>query len=113
MTPNRASKIIATLGPASGSREVIAALAARGADVFRLNFSHGTHADHAARLAVIREVEAASGRPIGVLLDLQGPKLRIGTFENGRVTLQAGARFVFDSDPTAGHAQRVRAALEG
>ena len=75
----RNAKIVATLGPSSTDHAVIRALFDAGADVFRLNFSHGTHDDHKQRLDTIRAIERDSGRPIGVLLDLQGPKLRIGT----------------------------------
>jgi Pyruvate kinase, barrel domain len=77
------AKIVATLGPSSADRATIEALVRAGADVFRLNFSHGTHADHQQRLELIRSIEADIGRPIGVLLDLQGPKLRVGTFATG------------------------------
>lgn len=96
MRRNRNAKIVATLGPASTSRETIEALFNSGADVFRLNFSHGTHDDHQRRLAVIRSIEKDAGRPIGVLLDLQGPKLRIGTFANGPIVLEKGAAFRLD-----------------
>lgn len=89
----RHTKIVATLGPASSSGETILQLFQAGADTFRLNFSHGTHEDHAARLKLIRDAEVASGRPIGVLLDLQGPKLRLGTFPDGPVKLIAGQPF--------------------
>ncbi|MGZ5904599.1 MAG: pyruvate kinase, partial [Reyranella sp.] len=92
------AKIVATLGPASADRATIEALVRAGADVFRLNFSHGTHADHKQRLDLIRSIEADIGRPIGVLLDLQGPKLRIGSFANGPVTLVEGAPFRLDLD---------------
>ena len=92
----RKAKVVATLGPASSDPAVIEALFDAGADVFRLNFSHGVHADHKARVATIREVEARRGRPIGILLDLQGPKLRIGTFGEGPVTLDTGAAFRLD-----------------
>ena len=92
------AKIVATLGPASADRATIEALVRAGADVFRLNFSHGTHADHQQRLALIRSIEADIGRPIGVLLDLQGPKLRVGTFANGPVKLVEGAPFRLDLD---------------
>lgn len=85
------AKIVATLGPASGDRATIRALVDAGADVFRLNFSHGTPADHRQRLHFIREIEAELGKTIGVLLDLQGPKLRIGTFADGPVQLAQGA----------------------
>lgn len=104
----RRTKIVSTLGPASSSREVIRALAEAGADVFRLNFSHGTHADHAARHEIIRSVEAELGRPIGILADVQGPKLRVGTFENGKVTLRTGASFRLDLDDAPGNEERVR-----
>ncbi len=90
------AKIVATLGPASAERATIEALVHAGADVFRLNFSHGTHADHKARLDTIRAIERDLGRPIGVLLDLQGPKLRVGTFAGGPVQLVEGAAFRLD-----------------
>jgi pyruvate kinase len=92
------AKIVATLGPASADRATIEALVRAGADVFRLNFSHGTHADHQARLEMIRAIEAEMERPIGVLLDLQGPKLRVGTFANGPARLVDGASFRLDLD---------------
>ncbi|SAL09305.1 pyruvate kinase [Caballeronia peredens] len=98
MHRTRNAKIVATLGPASTSHETIEALHEAGADVFRLNFSHGTHEDHQRRLEVIRAVEKRAGRPIGVLLDLQGPKLRIGTFANGPILLEKGASFRLDLD---------------
>ena len=85
------AKIVATLGPSSADRATIEALVRAGADVFRLNFSHGTHADHKQRLDLIRAIESDLGRPIGVLLDLQGPKLRVGTFAGGPVKLVEGA----------------------
>ncbi|HEY8290366.1 MAG TPA: pyruvate kinase, partial [Acetobacteraceae bacterium] len=103
----RRTKIIATLGPASSSPEVIARLFQAGADVFRLNFSHGTHEDHAARFAMIRELEDRFERPIGILADVQGPKLRVGQFGGGRVHLQTGHMFRLDLNPTPGNAQRV------
>ena len=92
------AKIVATLGPASADRATIEALVHAGADVFRLNFSHGTHADHKQRLDLIRTIERDIGRPIGVLLDLQGPKLRVGTFAGGPVRLVEGAAFRLDLD---------------
>ena len=98
MRRNRNAKIIATLGPASADRETIEALFRAGADVFRLNFSHGTHQDHKQRLDTIRTIERDLARPIGVLLDLQGPKLRIGTFANGPIQLEAGDAFRLDLD---------------
>ena len=107
MKRERSARILATLGPASSSRERIRALAEAGADVFRLNFSHGSHEDHAERLRTIREVEQEIGRPIGVLMDLQGPKLRVGRFAEGKVTLAAGAPFRLDLDPAAGDVNRA------
>ena len=84
------AKIVATLGPATSDKALVRALVEAGANVFRLNFSHGSHADHRRRHAMIRELEAETGRPIGVLLDLQGPKLRVGTFSAGRIDLRQG-----------------------
>lgn len=108
MRRNRNVKIVATLGPASSDRETIKALHEAGADVFRLNMSHGSHEDVARRHAIIREVEHEIGRPIGILADLQGPKLRVGTFANGPVMLEEGAPFRLDLDETPGDAARVR-----
>ncbi|MCC2655159.1 MAG: pyk [Panacagrimonas sp.] len=96
MRRTRNAKIVATLGPSSSDRAMIQSLFEAGADVFRLNFSHGTHEDHRARFDIIRDLERESGRPIGVLLDLQGPKLRIGSFAGGPVQLRAGDPFRFD-----------------
>ncbi len=104
----RQTKIVATLGPASSTKEQIRALFDAGADMFRLNFSHGTHADHRARLLAIREIEKETNRPIPILADLQGPKLRVGTFAGGVVTLKEGQTFRFDLDPTMGDDKRVQ-----
>lgn len=104
----RRTKVIATLGPASSSAETIERLFRAGADVFRLNFSHGTHADHAERIAIIRALERKVDRPIGILADVQGPKLRVGRFGGGRVTLQAGQNFRLDLSPTPGDVRRVQ-----
>ena len=103
----RRTKIIATLGPASSTEEVISRLFQAGADVFRLNFSHGTHDDHAARIAIIRDLEKKFDRPIGILADVQGPKLRVGRFGGGRVQLQTGQPFTLDLNPTPGDVRRV------
>jgi len=103
----RHAKIVATLGPASSSEAMIRALFVAGADVFRLNFSHGTHEQHRERLDLIRKVEREVGRPIGVLADMQGPKLRVGTFANGPVTLVPGSAFRLDLDGTPGDATRA------
>ncbi len=104
---HRNTKIIATLGPASADEASIRALADAGADVFRLNFSHGSHDNHRAVHAAIRRIEAALGRPLGILMDLQGPKLRLGTFADGKPRLTRGARIRFDLDSTPGDARRV------
>ncbi len=107
MRRQRNAKIIATLGPASSSKEAILALFEAGADVFRFNFSHGSHADHKARYETVREVERIVGRPIAILADLQGPKLRIGPFANGKIVLAPGAEFTLDRDTTPGDINRV------
>ena len=108
MRRDRNAKIVATLGPASSDHGAIEALYSAGADVFRLNFSHGTHEEHAKRLDAIRAIERDVGRPIGVLLDLQGPKLRIGTFRQGPIQLEPGATFRLDLDSgSAGDQARV------
>ena len=107
MRRNRNAKIVATLGPASSEKAMVRRLFLAGVDVFRLNFSHGTPDDHRARFAVLRELEAETGRPIGILADLQGPKLRVGTFADGPVSLVDGAAFRLDLDPAAGNAQRA------
>ena len=90
---NRRTKIVCTLGPATASREKIEELVAAGMDVARLNLSHGSHEDHRAVYNHIREVSNASGRAIGILLDLQGPKIRLGEFAGGEADLEAGATF--------------------
>ena len=89
----RNAKIIATLGPVSSSKNKISELFEAGVDVFRLNFSHGNQADHQRKYNIIRSLETDYGRPVGVLLDLQGPKLRVGKFSGGAVALTAGQKF--------------------
>jgi pyruvate kinase len=103
----RRTKIVATLGPASSERSVIASLFRAGADVFRINMSHTSHDRMRELVATIRAVEAEYGRPIGILVDLQGPKLRVGKFKSGPVTLQNGATFTLDLDPTPGDQTRA------
>ncbi|CAN5357796.1 pyruvate kinase [soil metagenome] len=103
----RKVRILATLGPASNSPEMIERLARAGADAFRVNMSHGTHADHAPVIAAIRAMEKILGRPTTILADLQGPKLRVGTFAGGRAELVTGAMFQLDRDTTPGDATRV------
>ena len=107
MRRDAATRIIATLGPASSDPAVIAALSEAGANVFRLNFSHGSHEDHQARYEAIRALEQQTGRSIGVLADLQGPKLRIATFADGKITLSPGQSFRLDLDLAPGDAARV------
>ncbi|MBR27223.1 MAG: pyruvate kinase [Rhodobacteraceae bacterium] len=101
-------KIVATLGPASSDRATIRALFEAGADVFRLNMSHGTHEGIAQLHRLIREIEHELRRPIGILADLQGPKLRVGTFADGKETLEQGAAFRLDLVDKPGDATRVR-----
>ena len=101
-------KIVATLGPASSTEETIRALFEAGADVFRLNMSHGSHDEIRERHAIIRKIEKDTGRPIGILADLQGPKLRVGTFANGEEELEPGARFRMDLSDAPGDASRVQ-----
>lgn len=103
----RRCKIVATLGPATAQRSAIADLFRAGADVFRINMSHAGHDDMGERVAMIRSLEQEFGRPIAILLDLQGPKLRIGTFEEGSVQLTRGSSFAFDLDPAPGDSNRV------
>jgi pyruvate kinase len=95
MRRNRRAKIVATVGPASGSPEMLEQLFLAGVDTFRLNFSHGTHADHAKVHAAIRAVEQKVGRPIGILQDLQGPKIRVGTIKDGKIGVAAGEQVRF------------------
>lgn len=108
MHRERNVKIVATLGPSSSSPERIRALVEAGADVFRLNFSHGSHADHLERIHAVRALEETLGRPIGLLADLQGPKLRIGTFKDGAVELQRGQVFRLDLNASQGDATGVQ-----
>jgi pyruvate kinase len=103
----RNAKIVATMGPASSTPEVARALFLAGVDVFRLNFSHGKPEDHRARFALLRELERETGRPIGILADLQGPKLRVGVFAQGPVRLEVDQPFRLDLDPAPGSARRA------
>ncbi len=103
----RKVRVLATLGPASNTAEMIEKLYRAGADAFRVNMSHGTQADKVALIAEIRAVEKKVQRPITVLVDLQGPKLRVGTFASGKVELETGAAFQLDHDPAPGDETRV------
>ncbi len=104
---HRQTKIVATLGPASNTKEKIEALFLAGVDVFRLNFSHGAHEDMRALVDIIRGIEKDHAHPIAILADLQGPKLRIGKFENGFIDVKEGEKIRFDSNPALGNNQRV------
>ena len=107
MTPDKKVKILATLGPATRSIDDVRALVDAGVNLFRLNFSHGEHADHAERFHWIRQVEREQNQAIGILMDLQGPKLRVGRFAGGRVQLERGQKFRLDLDETPGDQHRV------
>jgi pyruvate kinase len=99
------AKIVCTLGPATSSPEVLRALIDAGMDVGRLNFSHGEHADHRARIEAVRAAATAAGRVVAVLADLQGPKIRLGTFRAGPVRLETGAEFTITTEAVTGDAR--------
>lgn len=103
----RKTKIVATLGPSSSSEEMLARLITAGVNVVRLNFSHGSAEDHIKRAEIVRAIAAKLNRPIGVLCDMQGPKIRIGKFELGKVTLKTGDLFILDADCELGDQYQV------
>ena len=103
----RHTKIVATLGPASNSPEVLETLIRAGVDVVRLNFSHGKSDDHIALAASVRQIAARVGRPVGILVDLQGPKIRVGKFEEGKIVLENGDNFILDAKCEMGNQERV------
>ncbi len=103
----RSTKIVATLGPASNAPEMLTRLIAAGVDVVRLNFSHGVAADHIERARIVREQARIQGRAVGIMVDLQGPKIRVGKFRDGRITLVPGTTFVLDAECTEGDAEHV------
>ena len=107
MTDKRSTKIVATLGPSSSTAERLAELVAAGVDVVRLNFSHGTAEDHKKRIDMLRETAHKGGRTVGVMADLQGPKIRIGKFADGPVALKAGQSFILDAACALGDEGRV------
>jgi pyruvate kinase len=107
MRRQRSAKIVATVGPASNSAEMLEALFRAGVDLFRLNFSHGTHDDHRAVYDRIRALEKGVGRPIGIMADMQGPKLRLGSFTDKKVRLETGKTFRLDLDPKPGDVTRA------
>src|SRR5512139_2399985 len=92
----RSTKIVATLGPASSEPEVLERMVRAGVDVVRLNFSHGTADDHPARATLVKEISRKTGRTVGIMCDLQGPKIRVGKFKDGKVTLAKGRKIVLD-----------------
>ncbi|WP_413207660.1 pyruvate kinase [Rhodospirillum sp. A1_3_36] len=108
MRRNRCAKILTTLGPATPTEDSLEALVRAGADMVRLNFSHGAHEDHRRRYNMVRAVEKKLGRTIGILMDLQGPKLRVGEFDGGKVKLETGATFRLDMEPELGDVNRVQ-----
>ena len=103
----RSTKIVATLGPASSDPAILERMVRAGVDVVRLNFSHGTAHDHEQRAALVRDIGRKTGRTIAIMCDLQGPKIRIGKFKDGKVTLETGARFALDAGCELGDAERV------
>ncbi len=107
MKRNRCVKIIATLGPSSSSEGMILQLAKAGANLFRINMSHASHDDMVDKVAIIRNVERKIGHPLGILVDLQGPKLRIGTFQNEIIELRKGEIFILDNNKEPGDSSRV------
>lgn len=104
---HRATKIVATIGPASSSPEVLLQMMQAGLDVVRLNFSHGTADDHRGRAEHVREAARKTGREVAIMADLQGPKIRVGKFENGKVQLTAGSPFILDANCELGNDERV------
>ena len=101
------TKIVATLGPASNSPEVLETLISAGVDVVRLNFSHGKTEDHIALAETVRRIGKQVGRPVGILVDLQGPKIRVGKFEEGKIVLEEGDHFILDAKCEMGNQERV------
>src|SRR5688500_20334886 len=103
----RSTKIVATLGPASSSPDVLERMIRAGVDVVRLNFSHGTAEDHLARATLVKQLSATIGRTGAISCDLQGPEIRVGKFKDGKVTLEDGARFVRDAGCAMGGSGRA------
>ena len=103
----RSTKIVATLGPASSDPAVLERMIRAGVDVVRLNFSHGTAEDHRRRAELVREVARSVGRTIAIMCDLQGPKIRVGKFKDGRVTLERGQAFILDAACALGDQTRI------
>ncbi len=109
----RATKIVATLGPASSDPDVLERLLRAGVDVVRLNFSHGKAQDHIDRANLVRQIALKVGKPVALMADLQGPKIRVGKFAEGKVFLEHGQKFVLDAARTEAQETAVAGALEG
>src|SRR3982074_451634 len=110
----RKAKIICTMGPASREEPTLGRLVEAGMDVARLNFSHGTHDDHLKAIGNVRRAADLAGRPVALLLDLQGPKIRVGKIEGGKVRLEAGAETIITVEQgVMGTAQRFSCSYEG
>ncbi|MGB7479701.1 MAG: pyruvate kinase [Burkholderiaceae bacterium] len=103
----RSTKIVATIGPASSDPEILAQMIDAGVDVVRLNFSHGRAEDHIERARLVRQAAAACGREVAIMADMQGPKIRVGKFADGKIQLAKGAHFILDADCELGDAERV------
>src|SRR3954469_17078745 len=102
----RSTKIVATLGPASSDPAVLERMIRSGVDVVRLNFSHGTAADHEKRATLVKELATKTGRTVAIMCDLQGPKIRVGKSRDGKVTLERGQAFILDATAEMGDGQR-------
>src|ERR1700675_3731992 len=98
----RSTKIAATLGPASSDPVILERMVRAGVDVVRLNFSHGTAEDHMKRADLVKEISRKVGRTVAIMCDLQGPKIRVGKFKDGKITLEKGQRFVLDAGLSIG-----------
>ena len=109
----RKTKIVCTIGPACDSEEMLRAMMLAGMNVARLNFSHGTHAEHQRRIDLIKKLRAELNLPIAIMLDTKGPEYRIGTFEGGKITLNTGDTFTFTTEPVAGSSERVSVSYPG
>src|SRR5512133_1629290 len=103
----RSTKIVATLGPASSEEAVLRRMVDAGVDIVRLNFSHGTAEDHRARVALLRAITRDTGHTVGIMADLQGPKIRIGKFDQGKIDLAVGDKFILDVTCKLGNQERV------
>src|SRR3979411_3185872 len=103
----RATKIVATIGPASSDKETLTRMIHAGVDVVRLNFSHGKAQDHIDRATLVRQVAASCGREVAIMADLQGPKIRVGKFEHGKIQLHNGAKFILDAACELGNERHV------